>query len=56
MDPKEILLRQPDLLIRASTKAECQQFTPAIQAEVRSLLKQLLAECITRTNTGTVHE
>jgi hypothetical protein len=56
MDQKEILLRQPDLLMRAATIAECQKFTPAIQVEVRSLLKQLLAECTTSASTGAVHE
>lgn len=44
---RQDLQRQPDLLIRAATRAGCQQFTPEIQAEVRRLLKQLLAECAT---------
>jgi hypothetical protein len=42
MDRKEM---QPDFLIRVATRAECQQFTPPIRAEVRRLLKHLLAEC-----------
>jgi hypothetical protein len=35
MDRKEM---QPDFLIRVATRAECQQFTPPIRAEVRRLL------------------
>jgi hypothetical protein len=42
MDRKEM---QPDFLIRVAMRAECQQFTPTIRAEVRRLLKHLLAEC-----------
>jgi hypothetical protein len=42
MERKEM---QPDLLIRVAMRAECQQFAPAVRAEVRRLLKHLLAEC-----------
>ena len=37
--------QRPDLLIRAAMRAPCQQLSPEVQAEVRRLLKQLLAEC-----------
>jgi hypothetical protein len=37
--------RQPDLLIRTAMQAECQRLTPEMRAEVKRLLKQLLAEC-----------
>ena len=37
--------RLPDLLIRAAMRAECQRLSPEIRAEVKRLLKQLLAEC-----------
>jgi hypothetical protein len=37
--------RQPDLLIRTVMGAECQRLTPEMRAEVKRLLKQLLAEC-----------
>jgi hypothetical protein len=36
--------QRPDLLIRAAMMAPCQQLSPEVQAEVRRLLKQLLAE------------
>ncbi len=36
---------QSDLLIRTAMRAECQRLTPEIRAEVKRLLKQLLAEC-----------
>lgn len=42
MDRKEM---QPDLLMRVAMRAECQQFAPAVRAEVRRLLRHLLAEC-----------
>ena len=37
--------RQPDLLIRTAMQAECQRLTLEMRAEVKRLLKQLLAEC-----------
>jgi hypothetical protein len=37
--------RQPDLLIRIAMRAECQRLAPEMRAEVKRLLKQLLAEC-----------
>jgi len=37
--------RQPDLLIKIAMRAECQRLTPEMRAEVKRLLKQLLAEC-----------
>ena len=41
--------QQLDLLVRATTAAECQRLAPEIRATVQRLLKQLLAECAAAT-------
>lgn len=55
MDRQQIQ-RQADLLIRATMGAGGQQFAPEIQAEIRCLLKQLLAECAKTTSMRQVDE
>lgn len=53
---RQRLQRQPDLLIKTATRAECQRLTPEMQAEVKRLLKQLLAECAAAAVVGQTDE